>query len=137
MKDGLVLGHGDLVGGVVERPEVGILGAAVDVAELGQLELEAGPHLNQRQHAPLHAGDPFAGGRFERDGAPEVGGRVLPAVRPREVDELAGRERGREPLARLVVEFLPSRVADRRQRTKQMVHRSAPFRLPIPSEPAG
>ena len=137
MEDGLVLGDGDLVRGLVERLEVGVVGAAVDVAELGQRELEARPHLDQRQHASLGAGDPVARSRFERVDAPEVRGRVLPAVRAREVDELAGGERRREPLARLVVELLPARVADRRVRAQQMVHRSAPLRLPIPSEPAG
>ena len=37
----------------VERLEVGVVGAAVGVAQLVARELEVGPHLDQRQHPAL------------------------------------------------------------------------------------
>ena len=115
VEHGLVLGDGHLVGGLVQRFEVGVLRTAVEVAELGQRELEGRPELDERKHLSPGAGHPIAGSRIERFDAPEVRGRVLPAVRTREVDELAGGERRREPLSRLVVELLPARIADRRE----------------------
>ena len=79
---------------------------------------------------------PSHGAEVDRLGAAEIGGRVLPAVRAREVDQLARGERRRQPLARLLVEHAPAAVADRRQSTKQVVHRCAPLRLPMPSDPS-
>ena len=61
MEHGHVLGHGHLVRGLVERVEVGVHRAAVVVAQLAQRDLEVGPQLDQREHAPLRAGDAVAG----------------------------------------------------------------------------
>ena len=51
---------------------------------------------------------------------------------PGEVDELARGERGRQALARLVVDQLPARLGDRRVLAQQMAHARAPLRLPMP-----
>ena len=72
-------------------------------------------------------------------GPPEVGRRVLPAVRAGEVDQLAGGERGRQPLAGLGVEQVPARLGDRRLLAQQVAHRVAPAagrRCPSDSLPA-
>ena len=51
-----------------------------------------------------------------------------------------GRERGfvssEDLLEGLPVEDLPACFADRRMRAKQVAHRRAPLRLPIPSDPS-
>ena len=85
--------------------EVDVLGAAVGVGELGARDGERRAQLDQRQHAALRgASTPSPATSPTLLGAAEVRRRVLPAVRAAEVDEPARRERGREPLARLVVE---------------------------------
>ena len=108
VEHGLVLGHGDLMGRVVERPEVGVVGAPVGVAQLGPGKLEIGAHLNQRQHLPPQPGHAFAGSGAGRGGAAQVRGRVLPAVGSGEVDQPAAGQRRLEALAGLVVEHLPA-----------------------------
>src|SRR6266550_1768653 len=60
---------------------------------------------------------------------------MLPAVRPGEIDQLAGGEGGGYALLRLTVQELPARVADRGGRAKKVVHGIGRLRLPIPSEP--
>src|SRR5664279_5722877 len=59
---------------------------------------------------------------------------MLPPAGPREVDELACRERRREPLARLVVDPRPRLRRDRRVLAQEVAHDAAPLRLPSPSE---
>ena len=61
---------------------------------------------------------------------------MLPAEWAGEVDDLACREGRTEAAASLPVDQLPARVADRCVRAQEVVHLGAPFRLPIPSEPA-
>ena len=94
----LVLGHGDLVGGPVERLEVGVLRAAVGVAQLRPRELEVGSDLDQRKHPPLDTAHALARSGGERRGPAQVRGRVLPAVRSREVDQPARGQRGIQTL---------------------------------------
>ena len=79
---------------------------------------------------------------------PSHGAAVTGLVRPRLVAEysqpcgpekstsLRAASAGVEPLARLLVEHAPAGVADRRVSTKQMVHRCAPLRPPMPSDPS-
>ena len=98
------------VGGHVEVGEVGVLGAAVGVAQLAARDRECRAQLDQRQHAALLGRDTPSTGASTRLDAAEVRGRVLPAVRAGEVDELARGERGRQPLARLVVDAAPRRL---------------------------
>src|SRR6201999_3847699 len=62
--------------------------------------------------------------------------RVLPPERAREVHEFARGQENAQAIAGLVVEQLPVGVADRRVLAQQVVaHRSAPLRLPSPSDP--
>ena len=91
MEHGHVLGDRDLMRGIVESLEVHVERAPVVVAQLGQRDGEAGAQLDQRQHAPLKRGDALAGRRRHLGAAPEIGGRVLPAARAGEVDELRAR----------------------------------------------
>ena len=88
--------------------EVAVVGAAVGVAQLAAGDGEVRAQLDQRQHATAEPGD--AAGRLGRDRLrpSQVRRRVLPAVRAREVDQLAGREGRREALAGLVLEGLPA-----------------------------
>ena len=88
MKDGHVLGHRDLVGSLVQRLEVDVLGAAIGVAQLAARELKVGSRLDQRQDAPVQPGHSLGRGRGEPPRAPEVCSRVLPPVRTGEIDQL-------------------------------------------------
>ena len=110
VEDGLVLGHGHVARGLVERGEVDVLGAAVAGAQLLARDRERRAHLGER------AGRGGAGRSTPSHGASAIG-----SVRPRfvaecsqplragEVDEPARGERGDEPLARLLVDQRPSR----------------------------
>ncbi len=60
---------------------------------------------------------------------------MIPAPRPREVDEPASGQTGQEALFDFTVELTPRRVTYRSVLAQEMVHRAAPFRLPMPSEP--
>ena len=110
---GGVLGHGDLVRGLVEACEIGIRRTAVVIAELVERDSEVGAELDQRQHAPLQRGHAFARCLCNRCRTAEVGRGVLPSVRAGEVDQLAGRQRGLQSLLGLLVQKLPSGLADR------------------------
>ena len=66
---------------------------------------------------------------------PEVGRRVVPAVRAVDVDQLARRQVRDEPALGLVLDLGPGRLGDRGQVAVEVVHHSVPFRLPMPSEP--
>ena len=57
MEDGDVLGVGDAAGGLVERVEVDVVGAALEVAQLGARDREVGAQLDQRQHAAAEGAD--------------------------------------------------------------------------------
>src|SRR4029079_5322437 len=129
-----VLGQRDAPRGLVERVEVDVVGALVDELELRAGEAEPRALLAEREAAP--AGRIDVGDRRGRQrlGAPEVRRRAVPAVRAGEVDELAGGEVDGEVGAGLLLELLPAGVADRRALAPQMVHRSRPFRPPMPSE---
>ncbi len=102
VEDGDVLGHGDLMRGIVERLQVGVVGATVGVAQLGPRELEVGAQLDHRQDASLQSGDALARRCSSGPVRPRFVGRVLPTVRPGEVDELACGERRGQALARLL-----------------------------------
>ena len=67
-----VLRHGELVCGPVERTQVAVVGAAIDVAQLLARELEVRAQLDQRQHPPLKPEDPVARRRGQRARAPEI-----------------------------------------------------------------
>src|SRR6201999_2505242 len=135
VEDGAVLGDRDLVGGKVERLEVDVDRAAIVVAHLRPRDGEVDPHLDQRQDAALQRLDALLAD-LDRVDPPEVRRRVLPALRPDEVDQPACRQRPREAIARLIVEQLPVRIGQRRVAAQQVVHRPTPFMLPIPSEPS-
>ena len=98
VEDGDVLGHRDLVGGLVERFQVGVDGAAVGVAKLRARYVEVRSHLDEREHASLEPGHPVTRRRRHRARAAQVGRRVRPAVRSGEVDQLAAGERRGEAL---------------------------------------
>ncbi len=136
VEDGGAFGDRDLMRGAIERLEVDVVRAAVGVAQLVARQREVGAQFDQRQDAALQGGHAVGGAGAQRLGPAEIGRRVLPAQRSREVDELARRERRCEPVAGLLVEQVPARLGDRRQRAKQMVHDGAPLRLPIPSDPS-
>src|ERR1700761_8190317 len=135
VEDGAVLGDRDLVGGEVERLEVDVDRAAIVVAHLRPRDGEVDPHLDQRPEAALQCVDALLAD-LDRVDPPEVRRRVLPTLRPDEVDQPPCRQRPGEPLARLVVEQLPVRIGQRRVAAQQVVHRPTPFMLPIPSEPS-
>ena len=136
VEDGDVLGDRDPLRRLVEPLEVGVEGAPVVVGQLGARDRELGSQLDQGQDPAPRGADPVGGRRVDLVAAAEVGGGVLPAVRPGEVDQAARGERRPQALARLVVEKLPARNRDRRQLAQPIVNRYAPFRPPIPSEPA-
>src|SRR6185437_13683146 len=119
-----------------ERTPVAVVGAAVRVAQLTAREREVHPQLDERQHAAAKRRDATDRAAVQAVDTTEVRRRVLPAMRPGEVDEAAGGERRREPVARLLVEHLPARVADRGELAEQMVHRGTSLRLPIAREPS-
>ena len=101
---------GDLAGGLVERVEVDVVGAAVGVVAARSGRSRTGARSSTSgQDPPLPGGDAVAGRLGELLGAAEVRRRVLPAVGAGEVDQLAGGEGGVEPLARLGVEQVPAR----------------------------
>ena len=77
-----VLGDGEPARGIVERGEVDILGAAVAVGQLRPRHRERRAELHQRQDTALGGVQPAAGRLGDPVDAAEVGGRVLPAVRP-------------------------------------------------------
>ena len=107
VEDGDVLGVGDPLGGLVQRVEVDVVGAALEVVELGAARrVNAAAQLDHRQHAPAHRADVLE--VVQRADAAEVGGAVVPPVRAAEVDDLAGGERGLEPLLGLGVELVPA-----------------------------
>ena len=134
VEDGDVLAQGDLAHGLVELGQVGVVGAAVDVVELDPRDLELGAQLDEGEDLALRRGHAF--GRPGDLGDPaEVGRRVGPPVRAGEVDQLAGGQVGGEARLGLVVDDVPAGVGDRGQFAVEVVHRSAPFRLPMPSEP--
>ena len=119
---------------VVERVQVDVVRAAVGVAQLAARDRERRAQLDDGQHA-AQRGIEAAGRRGGELGrAAEVRRRVLPAVRPGEVDELAGGEGGGQPLAGLVVDEAPARLGDGRELAQQMAHDAAPLRPPMPSE---
>ena len=121
------------VGGLVERVEVDVVGAAVGVAQLGRESANGARSSTSGSTRRCAASTPPPGASATRRAA-EVRGGVLPAVRAGEVDELARGERGRQALARLVVDQRPGRLGDRRVLAQQMAHDAAPLRLPMPSE---
>ena len=138
VEDGDVLGDRDAMGCVVERAEVDVGAAAVVVAELVERNREVGAQLDERhdlapQRADALDGDAARRLSCVRGSWPSAPSRSGPAKSTTLRAASAARSRG----ARLVVDQLPGRVGDRRVRAKQVVHRDAPFRLPIPSEPAG
>src|SRR5881296_2270887 len=118
---------------VVELAQVDVRTAAVVVAKLRETNREVGAKLDERQYLPLQCGDTVDGRDGDLGRAPEVGGRVLPPARAGEVDDLARSERGGEATSSLFVDQLPAGVGDRRVRAKEVVHRAAPFMLPMPS----
>ncbi len=104
MEDGDVLGDRNLAGRDVKRLEVGVRRAAAVIAQLGARDLELGPQFDDRQHPALERGDAVARRGLNLVDAPEVEGRVVPAVGAREIDQSARRERRFEPVPGLVVE---------------------------------
>jgi hypothetical protein len=94
VKHGDVLGHCDLVRGLVELLEVRVISAAIGVAELGPRQLEVRAQLDQRQDTSLEPRDPLGWRRRQRPGAPEIRRRMLPAMRTGKVDQLASGKRG-------------------------------------------
>ena len=133
VEDGDVLGDRDAAGSVVECPEIQVGGAPVGIEQLLARECERSPELDQRQD-PALACLQVRGRRLELGHAAQIGSRLLPAVRAREVDQLANGQCRHEPVTALLVEPAPGRVGDRGVRTKQVVHSDSPFRLPIPNE---
>ena len=135
VEDGDVLAQCDLAYGLVQLGQVRAAGAAVDVVELDPRDAELGPQLHEGEDPALRRRDAFGRPGDRRDPA-QVGGGVRPPVGALEVDQLARRQVGRKARLRLVVDHVPTGVGDRGQVTVEMVHRSDPFRLPMPSEPA-
>ena len=135
MKDRDILRLRDPPGGPVQIMEVRIAGAPVHVAQLVPGHREVGPELGDGQNLALAASQALAGGVDGGDAA-QVGGRVGPPERALEVDQPAGGECGHDALLDLLFELSPTFVGDGGVAAKKMVtHCSAPFRLPIPSEP--
>ena len=112
--------------GLVELGQVGVAGAAVDVVELGPGDLELRAQLHEREHLAPRRADALGRAGYRVD-PPQVGGRVVPAVRADEVDQLAGGQVGGEPRLGLVVDGVPAGVGDRGQIAVEMVHRTASF----------
>ena len=107
VEDRHVLPDGDLAHRLVQLVEIDVDGAAVGVVQLHPRDLELGPELDQGQDPPL--GRRHTLGRSRDGGDPaQVGGRMRPAVRPVEVDQLAGGQVGGEPRLGLVVDERPS-----------------------------
>ena len=113
LEDDQVLGHRDPRGGGVERVEVDIGGAAVEVAQLVAGHRERSSQLDELEHAALAGLDALDGLALEVADAAEAGGGMLPAGRAGEVDEPAGREGRQEALAGLLVDGAPARLGDR------------------------
>ena len=109
VEDREVLERRNPVGGLVELAEVDVIRAAIAVGELGARDAEGSAHLHQREDTSLRGTQTVDRRLLDSGGAAKVRGGVLPALRPLEVDELARRERGAQPLARLVVEQRSSR----------------------------
>src|SRR5690606_21161835 len=72
--------------------------------------------------------------RLQGGRPPQPGRREGPPLGPREIDELARRQRHLERAPRLLVDQLEGAPRQRRQAPMEIVH-GAPFRLPIPREP--
>ena len=94
--------------GNVERVEVDVQRAPVVVSKLRDRNRKGGTQLDQGQHATLQRGHSLAECFRHGFRASQVGGRMLPAARPGEVDQLAGSQRGREAFLGLGVEQLPA-----------------------------
>ena len=137
VEDELVLGDGDLVGGLTDGVEVGVLGAAGDGLELGARQLERHAQLDQRLH-PTQARLDAGGRRLAQGvGAAGIDGRMLPAQRAREIDETARGQRALQGARRLRLDLLPGGVGDGGEFAMEIVHDAAPARrLPMPSEPS-
>ncbi len=136
VEHGDVLGDRDLVRGPVERLQVGVVGAAVGVAQLGARELEVRAHLDQRQHAALQAGHALAGARRAPSTRPRLVAEYSQPCGPEKSTSLraasAGVSRSR---ASSSSSAQPASLIGA-LRAEQVVHREAPLRLPIPSEPS-
>ena len=87
VEDDSVLGLGDAVDRAVEIVEVGVDGAPLEVDQLVARHREPRAQLDERQHAALARHDAVARRRRQPADAAEVGGGVVEAERPGEVDE--------------------------------------------------
>ncbi len=135
VEDRDVLRPGDLAGRLSQPVQVDVGGTTVGRQQLVPVDREGGPELDERQHPAPLGREPRDRSGAEVVGATEVAGRVVPAERPFELDQLARRERGDQLATALVVDRLPPGVGDGRVAPQQMVHRATSLRLPIPREP--
>ena len=103
VEDRHVLPDGDLPDRLVQFVEVDVGGAPVAVVQLHPRDLELGPELDQGQDAPLRRRHTLGRPRDGGDPA-QVGGRVRPAVRPVEVDQLPGGQIGGQAGLGLIVD---------------------------------
>jgi hypothetical protein len=121
-------------GGLVERGEIEVDRAPVQVSQLGARDHEVATQLGER-HDPTLVGSQPVTGRLDRGDPPDVDGRMPPPERPRNIHQSAGGQRGHEALRDLFVQRAPPGVADRSLTAKEMVHRYRPLKLPMPSDP--
>ncbi len=114
VEHGDVLPDGDLLHGLVQLGQVEVDGAPIGVVELDARDAELRSHLDQGQHTSLGPGDALGRSRDRCDPA-QVGGRMLPAVRPGEIDQLARGEIRGEPALGFVVDGGPAGLRNWRQ----------------------
>ena len=134
MKDGGVLGDGDPASRGIEGVQVDIGGTALRVVQLRPADREVSPELDQPEDPPLGRRNVIARRVGDLLDPAQVGRRVIPAMGAGEVDQLAGGEGRREPLARLLIEESPACLRDRRVLSEEVAQLMPPRRLPMPSD---
>ncbi len=118
-----------------DRVEIDVVRTPVGGRELGACNEERCTELDERENASPHRRHAFDRTPCERLHAPEVDRRVLPSVRPLEVDQPTSSEIVLQRSRRFVVDGLPGPIGDGSEFSQQMVHGRFPIscrRSPMP-----
>src|SRR6185437_1339923 len=135
VKHSEVLGFDDSLSRGVQILEVDVLRATVTSAKLLTGDCEPGAQLDQGKNDAATRFHALDRAQVNLVDATEVGRRMLPAMRPGEIDKSPAGQTREQALTGLIVDRSPADLGDRRVLAQQMAHCPS-FRLPIPRLPA-
>ena len=135
LEDGAVFGEGHLLGGVLRRLPIRIIGAALDIVDLLARQFERHSHFDQRLHLALARDDAIAGSR-DRAQMSGADGRERRPGRALRIDNTPRREIALQRSRGFFFDLSPGFIGYRRKFTVQIVHHGFPLREPMPSEPS-